>query len=126
MKNKIHSNRRFFIVLIVQCLLICQYELLLCDSLPHSKYGHHLSNHQSRGGIMYPSFNSISTFSTVKWLFGKGGGGSMQELGGIGPQGEYYFIPTKQVCLVYYLTFILFLNCKIKLYIFLNAYRIDL
>ena len=100
MKSKIHSNRRFFIVLIVQCLLICQYELLLCDSLPHSKYGHHISNNQIRSGIIHPSFHSSSTFSTIKWLFGKGpggGSGGMQELGGIGPQGEFYYLPNKQV-----------------------------
>ena len=52
----------------------------------------------SRSSQLFPTpFFSYSSSCTMKWMFGgKGSGGNMQDAGGIGPQGEYYFVPSKQ------------------------------
>ena len=44
------------------------------------------------------SINKLSThkpISTSKYMFGKGNPNPMKDLGGVGPQGEYYFMPSK-------------------------------
>ena len=44
------------------------------------------------------SINKLATYkpiSTCKYMFGKGNPNPMKDLGGVGPQGEYYFMPSK-------------------------------
>lgn len=52
------------------------------------------SSTTSSSSLSFPFYSHSSTV-TMKWMFGKGSG-NMQEVGGIGPQGEYYFVPSKQ------------------------------
>ena len=46
----------------------------------------------------YLSINKLATYKpifTSKYMFGKGNPNPMKDLGGVGPQGEYYFMPSK-------------------------------
>mmetsp|Transcript_20371 Transcript_20371/g.34698 ORF Transcript_20371/g.34698 Transcript_20371/m.34698 type:complete len:358 (-) Transcript_20371:661-1734(-) len=47
------------------------------------------------GGLYRPLRSGVRGQASMKWIFSKGSG-SMPDMGGIGNQGEYYYIPSKR------------------------------